>query len=207
MFQTAQALQVFRRVDDSLDPQRPAVFEVLLDPGMFEERVHRDQGVPRDNARLAGCPIHDWPPMAGFRRAPGEQQLDTGGSANIEVVHDQGFEECPGMPGCVEDDRVGGSNLPHRQLPPIPEGAVVLGQRERQEVYPPVEEVLDGGVGEPIADRLKPVRILAGREPVGRGRAADPCGGGLTFGPLVPVNPDLQRGGCQMVCVRGVAPD
>ena len=58
--QAAVAAQVAGRVDDGLDPQRPAVFEVLLDPGVLVEGVDGDLGAPGDDlglelARVARC--------------------------------------------------------------------------------------------------------------------------------------------------------
>src|ERR1039458_7484623 len=45
----------------------------------------------------------------------------------------------------------------------------------------------------PVADPREGVRVVAGGEPVGQRGETDPGGGRLPLGPLVPVEPDLDR--------------
>ena len=74
----------------------------------------------------------------------GEDQLDAVGSAHVQVVCHQRLEERPGPPWRVEHHGSGDLDLAHRELPPITVDTVVLGQRQRQDGHPPVEEGLDG---------------------------------------------------------------
>ena len=130
MLQAAMAAQVIGRVDDGLDPQRPPVLQVLLDPGVLEERVDGDVGVPGDQTG-PGCAAQlDRSPPSPMRRAL-EDQFDGVRAADVQVVDYQRLEERPGPAGCVEDQGAGHLDLPHRQLPPVVVGAVVLGQRQR----------------------------------------------------------------------------
>ncbi|GAB3120894.1 hypothetical protein GCM10027056_08330 [Glaciibacter psychrotolerans] len=104
MFQTTQALQISRRVDDSLDPQGTTVFQILFDPRVLEERVHRDLGADGDDSGFAWCPVHDRMRPAGVRGVTGEEQLDTFRSTDIQVIPHQCAEEGTGVAGCVKDD-------------------------------------------------------------------------------------------------------
>ena len=56
-----------------------------------------------------------------------------------------------------------------------------------------MEELFEVPGAEPVADRLQPGRVVAGGEPVGQLREPDPGPSGLLLGPLMPVDPDLQR--------------
>ena len=67
------------------------------------------------------------------------------------------------------------------------------GQRHRQDREPAFGERLDGGRTKPVADRLQACGIVGGGEPVGQLGEPDPGVGGLAFGPLVPVDPNLGR--------------
>ncbi len=125
----------------------------------------------------------------------GEDDLDVVGSAEVEVVGDQRLEERPGVAGHVEDQGAGGLDLPHRQLPPVARGPVGVGQRQRQDRHPPVEEPLDPLRPELVADRLQPGGVGAGGEPVGQLGEPDPGVDGLALGPLMAVDPHLDRVG------------
>lgn len=90
--------QVVGLVDDGLDAQGAAVLEVLLDPGVLVVGVHGDpDGVAGVDPGLVGRFLLGGPaPAAGMA---GEDHLDVVGSADVEVVGDQGLEERPGPPG------------------------------------------------------------------------------------------------------------
>jgi hypothetical protein len=95
----------------------------------------------------------------------------------------------------VQHDGAGHLDLPHGRLPPVPGQLVLTAERHRQAVQPPLGEHLDGAGLQPVADRLQPVRIVAGGEPVGQGGEGDPGLECLPLGPLVPADPDLGRVG------------
>ena len=58
---------------------------------------------------------------------------------------------------------------------------------------PAVEEGLHVGGAEPVADRLQPIRVGTGGEPVGQLGEGDARPAGLALGPLVAVDPHLGR--------------
>jgi hypothetical protein len=62
-------------------------------------------------------------------------------------------------------------------------------------VHPPLGEHLDGARLEPVADLLRPGRVIAGREAVGQLGEPDAGLERLALGPLVAVDPDLGRVG------------
>lgn len=71
-------------------------------------------------------------------------------------------------------------------------GATVLGrQRPGQPLGPAVEARLDIAGPQPIADRLQPLRGLAGEKTVVEALEADPFAPQLLFGPLVAVEAEL----------------
>src|SRR3954449_6338820 len=92
--------QVGRGVDDGLDPQRAAVLEVLLDPGVFVERVHRDVHPAGDDL---GLEHPGGGALGAVADLSAEDDLDGVGAAQVEVVPDQRLEEAAGVPGGVED--------------------------------------------------------------------------------------------------------
>ena len=159
--QAGVAAQVAGRVDDGLDPHRPAVFEVLLDPRVLVEQVEHD---------AAGVRADDRPVDGGAEDAGGvaadaavEDDLDVGGAADVEVVGDQGLEERPGPAGAsntrVRETSTWRMEISHQY--PARWSARAEGQREP--VQPPLGEHLDGARLQPVADRLQRGRILAGR--------------------------------------------
>jgi hypothetical protein len=68
----------------------------------------------------------------------------------------------------VEHDRAADLDLAHGQLPPVAPRTVGAGQRSGDPGHPAVEEALDLGWTEPVADRLEPLGLIAGGEPVGQ---------------------------------------
>src|SRR6266536_1842538 len=89
--QAGVAPQVAGGVDDGLDPHRPPVFEVLLDPRMLVEHVDDDAAVVAAVDRGAEG-------AGGVAADPaGEDDLDVVRAADVEVVGDQGLEEPAGV--------------------------------------------------------------------------------------------------------------
>ena len=158
---------------------------------MFVEGVDRHLGVAGDHLRLERQRLFARP-AASFVLA-GEDQLHAVGPAEVEVVGDQCLEEPAGVARGVEDQRARNLDLPHRQLPPVTSLPIVVGQRQRQHAHPALEEHVDRARSETVADRLQPVRVGAGGEPVGQFGEGQASVNALTLGPLVPVHPHLDR--------------
>src|SRR5262249_39776962 len=129
-------------------------------------------------------------------RRPAEDALHVLRGAEVQVVGDQRLEERPGPVRGVEDDGPGDLDLPHRALPPVPGVAVGAAEGHRDAVQPPLGEDLDGPGLEPVADRLQPGRVIAGREAVGQLGEGDAGPGRLPLGPLMAVYllTELRRG-------------
>src|SRR3954449_5816971 len=184
--QTAFHAEVGRVVDHRFDPKGAAFLEVLLGAGVLVADVDGDINAAGDDpgSEDAGRRGQD---------LPAEDDLDLLRPTEVEVVGNQRFEERASVAGLVEHDRAGDLDLPHRQLPPVPVHPISLAEWHRQAGQPAVEESLDVGRAEPVADRLEPLRVGAGGEPVRQRGPADPGLRGLPFRPLVTVQPDLDR--------------
>jgi len=99
------------RVNDRLDPHRAAVLEVLLDPRVLVEDVEHDAaGVRSDRGPVDRGAEH---PRGVPVDVAGEDDLDVGGAADVQVVADQCLEEAADPAGRVEDDGAGDLDLPH----------------------------------------------------------------------------------------------
>ncbi len=92
--------------------------------------------------------------------------------------------------------RVGDLKLAKRERVPITPSAVSVRERARQPSEPALEELVHLPGVQVLADRLQRHWILAGGEPVIQRSERDPLLGGLTLGPLVPVeiDPYAERG-------------
>ena len=87
-----------------------------------------DVGARAEKTRVSGWELGRAPRLVGTNTAP-----DLLGTADADVVGDEGLEEPPGPAGVVEHERARDLDLAHRQLPEVPGGAVGLGERGRDD--------------------------------------------------------------------------
>jgi hypothetical protein len=91
VFQASQDADVAGVVDDGLDPQCPAVFEVSLDAGVPVESVDHHAVVVAVDGGAEDA-------LGGGADLPVEEDLHVVRAADVEVVCGEGFEERPGVP-------------------------------------------------------------------------------------------------------------
>ena len=125
MTQAPWATQIVGTVDDGLDPQRAAVLEILLDPGMLEMGVEGDLHAAGDHPGSEWAAPGDRAPFAGAF----VDELEGIGAADIQVIADEGIGESAGLARLGEAERAGDLDLRHGQLPPIPRVSIGEGQR------------------------------------------------------------------------------
>ena len=170
------------------------VLEVLLDPGVLEERVHGDlEGVPGDHLGLIG-PVWSW--VVGPRVAPvaGEDQLHGGRGGPGRGCRRPGLRRTPERGGgrrtrwCGRS-RSGASTAPTSSRPA--RSAAV--KRQWQHAHPAVEEhwISPGPSRSQIA--CKPAGSSQEANPLDSSVNPTPAMDGLAFGPLVAVDPHLDR--------------
>ena len=152
MFEAGEDPDVGRLVDDGLDAQRPPFLQVLLDAAVLVAELDLHLGTRSEHASAEQM-------VASTTDLPGEHGGDLMGTADADVVGDEGLEEAAGPPGVIEHQRAGDFDLAHRQLPPIAGCPVGGGERDRDGGDPPVEETLHVVGAEAVADALQPVRI------------------------------------------------
>ena len=109
--------------------------------------------------------------------------------ADGDVLFDEGLEEGAGPARVVEDQRAGDLDLAHGELVEVAGGAVGLGEGCRDQRDGPLEEVLDIGWPEAVADGLEARLISARGEAVLQLDEGQAFLGGLALGPLVRVGP------------------
>src|SRR6266516_5816260 len=112
VFQAAQDADVVGVVDDGLDPQRPAVFEVSLDAGVPVEGVD-------DHAVVVPVDGGAEHALGDAADLPVEDDLRVVRAADVQVAGGQGVEERPGVPGGGEGDGLGDLDLAHGDVPPV----------------------------------------------------------------------------------------
>ena len=83
--------------------------------------------------------------------------------------------------------------LVHAELPPVASQAIGARERARDADDPVVEERLQFGRSELISDSLQPGWVVTARKAVGEFGEVEALGSRLTFGPVVAVDPQLQR--------------
>src|SRR6266540_7019884 len=84
-------------------------------------------------------------------------------------------------------------NLTHAELPPVASLAIGACERTGDADNPIVEERLELGRTESITDSLQPAWVFAVRKAVSQLGEGEAFASRLTFGPIVPVDPHLQR--------------
>lgn len=187
MLEPGEDPDVRRLVDDGLDAIRPPFLQVLFHPAVLVGEVHLHLGSGAE---------HPGPELLGRRTAApvaAKHGMDLFGPTDADVVRHERLEEPPRPSRVVQHERARHLDLAHRELPPVARRPVRRGERCRDGVDPPVEEPLHVVGPEPAADLGQLVRVVAGGEPVGQRRVADPRMVELAFGPLMPVAPDLFR--------------
>ena len=102
------------------------------------------------------------------RGPDGRRRLDLVGTADVDVVGDQGLEEPPGPARIVEDQGPRHLDLAHGELPPIPGGPVRFAEGIGDHGDPAVEETLDIVGTEAVADGLEALGLGAGGKAVGQ---------------------------------------
>ena len=131
----------------------------------------------------------------GPGRLPGdaavENQLHLIGTAEVEILADDLFEEAAAGARPIEDLGQGEFGLEDRQLIAIARGAVGGGEGMRQAAEPLAEDRVDLRGIERVGDTLHACRRVAGPDAVVERLVGDAALRELTFEPLVPIQTDL----------------
>src|SRR5438105_3452683 len=112
MVQSALAAEVSGRIADGLDAQGASLLQILLNSRVLVEDVDDDVHTARDDLGRKLTLGVGVDPSA-------EDQLDFVRTAQVEVVGNERFEKTAGSTWRVEDQRAGGFDLTHRELPPV----------------------------------------------------------------------------------------
>src|SRR5439155_12127607 len=84
-----------------------------------------------------------------------EQQIDAIGTAEVEVIPDEGLKELPTVQRRVEDLGEADLQLPDGEAMSVTGGAIGPGQRPRQPMLPAIEEPRHVARRQAIADALQ----------------------------------------------------
>lgn len=104
VLQAAAQVEVGWVVDDSLDPERAAVLEVLLDAAVLVAKVDAHVGAGAEDARAVGR-------LGGAAQRAGEDHRELFGAPDADIVGHQRLEEASGAARVVEDQRAAGFDL------------------------------------------------------------------------------------------------
>ena len=187
MLEAGENSDIGQLLDDRLDAECFSVCQVLLDAGVLVGEVDVDLGALGEHPGAGG--VFE----GSAATSAGEDDPEGLGATEVDVVSDEGLEEAAGPLRLVQHQGPGHLDLAHRQRPPVAASPLSLVERGRDPGRPPVEDRLYVGGPEPVTDRLEPVSPAGGGEPVGQRLEVDPGPGSLAFGPLVPVEPHLDR--------------
>jgi hypothetical protein len=135
---------------------------ILLDLGVFVvdvqargDPVGDDSGTERAGGGLLAAAVD--PPV--------EDEADLVGAPGVEVVADDLFEEHPPGHRAVQHLGQGELSLQHRALVAVARGSVGLGERVGHDRQPLVQQRLDLGRAQPVAELLERIGVGAGGEP------------------------------------------
>src|SRR5437879_4288629 len=134
------------------------------------------------------------------RHTRGEQQIDAIGTAEVEVIPDEGLKELPTVQRRVEDLGEADLQLPDGEAMTVAGRAIGPGQRPRQSMLPAIEEPLHVARAQPIADALQASGIGTPAEAVVEAFEGEFLTARLLLGPLVRVEAQPNR-------VRQIAAD
>src|SRR5215831_3223235 len=136
----------------------------------------------------------------GAGDATRKEQSDATGTAQIQILSNDGLEEMTTLNRTVEDLRAADFQLAQRDAVIKARGAIFGAQRPREAMRPPIEEGLNVARAECITGCLQSVWIGTREKAVVQTLESDSSPMQLLLDPLVPIQTDLK-------VVRDVGPD
>ena len=182
--QSSADLEVVRVVDGRLRPERAPFCGVLLDAGVFVIDVAGGRDTLGD---------HPGPkaPRRLLPHPPSEDELDLVWAAAVTVFPNHLVEEDPAGQGAVEYLGQAELGLQDRELIAVAGPPIAECKRVRQARQPLVEERLDRGRRQSVAERLQLLGRGTREDPVIQSLIRDPTRGELALDVLMPVETEL----------------